>query len=209
MTSTQPDPRSGFPWRGVALGCGLLLVLGVGSCVAAGYYLSRVLREVTGFNLDSTAVEAKAQTILKHQLPGGAEGIVSFNLGPIEFAGVTSRDENTVLMLGRVGAEALNEIDRQELEDNFREGVREGASEFRAEEVKITLERSESRRLCDQAISLLILEGESQEGSTTVPSVVYQSAVLHQDDLLMFLLISTSNNALAHAEQVFTSLDCP
>ncbi|MCF2970131.1 hypothetical protein L1047_02830 [Synechococcus sp. Nb3U1] len=204
MTSTQPDPRSGFPWRGVALGCGLLLVLGVGSCVAAGYYLSRVLREVTGFTLDSGAVEEKAQTIFKHQIPGGSQGVVSFSLGPIDFAGVTSRDEEVLLMVGRIGAEALNEIDRQELEANFREGV----SEFRSEDVEITLERSESRRLCDQAISLLILEGESQEGSTTVPSVVYQSAVLHREDLLMFLLISTGNNALPQAEQVFASLDC-
>ncbi|MEN9230842.1 MAG: hypothetical protein Q6L68_08050 [Thermostichus sp. DG02_5_bins_236] len=209
MTSTQPDPPSGFPWRGVALGCGLLLVLGVGSCVAAGYYLSRVLRQVTGFTLDSTTVEAKAQTLLKHQLPGGAEGIVSFSLGPIEFAGVTSRDQGVVLMLGRVGAEVLSEIDRRELEDTFREGVREGASEFRVEDRVITVERSESRRLCNQAIFLLILEGESQEGSTTVPSVVYQSAVLHQEDLLLFLLISTGNNALTQAEQVFASLDCP
>ncbi len=207
MTSTQPDPRAtgGFPWRGVALGCGLLLVLGVGSCVAAGYYLSRVLREVTGFTLDSGAVEEKAQTILKHQIPGGSQGVVSFSLGPIDFAGMTSRDEGVVLMVGRVGAEVLSEIDRQELEANFREGV----SEFRSEEVKITVERSESRRLCDQAISLLILEGESQEGSGTVPSVVYQSAVLHREDLLMFLLISTGNNALSQAEQVFASFDCP
>lgn len=195
----------GFPWRGVALGCGLLLVLGVGSCVAAGYYLSRVLREVTGFTLDSGAVEEKAQTILKYQIPGGSQGVVSFSLGPIDFAGVTSRNEGVVLMVGRVGAEVLNEIDRQELEANFREGV----SEFRSEDVNITVERSESRRLCDQAISLLILEGESQEGSTTVPSVVYQSAVLHQEDLLMFLLISTGNNALSQAERVFASLDCP
>ncbi|MCJ2543220.1 hypothetical protein [Thermostichus vulcanus] len=209
MTSTQPDPRSGFPWRGVALGCGLLLVLGVGSCVAAGYYLSRVLREVTGFTLDSTAVEAKAQTIFKHQLPGGAEGMVSFHLGPIEFAGVTNRDGSTILMLGRVDAEVLNENDRQELEASFREQVREWVSESRAGKQVITVERNESRRLCDQSASLLILEGEEQEGSTTVPSVVYQSAVLHQEDLLLFLLISTGNNALLQAEQVFASLDCP
>lgn len=205
MTSTQPDPHSGFPWRGVALGCGLLLVLGVGSCVAVGYYLSQVLREVTGFTLDSTAVEAKAQTIFKHELPGGAKGIVSFNVGPIEFAGVTSRDEGIVLMLSRVDTKELGEIDRQELEANFREGI----AEFRTQDTVIKVKRSESRRLCDQDISLLILEGEAQKGSTTVPSVMYQSAVLHQEDLLMFLLISTGNNALPQAEQVFASLDCP
>ncbi|MEN9203029.1 MAG: hypothetical protein Q6K80_01565 [Thermostichus sp. DG_1_6_bins_120] len=92
MTSTQPAPPSGFPRRGVALGCGLLLGLGVGSCVTAGYYLLWVLRQVTGFTLDSTTVAAKAQTLLKPQLPGGAKGMVSFNRGPIEFAGVISRD---------------------------------------------------------------------------------------------------------------------
>lgn len=206
---TSPDPNPGTPesrrvgnivtW--IALGCGGLLVLGVGLMTA----LFLVAQRSLNMSFDADQAEAEVGQIVDYTMPGESRGFISMTVSGMQMAGVISTPDpqEAVLMVGKVPP-ALAQASPEQMQDIFEQNI----ERQRGANVRVTARRTETRVLCEQPVSVAIIEGEQLASTGMLPSVTYQGLAAHQGSIIFVSLTTTGADALAKANQIFDSLVC-
>lgn len=205
VTPPPPSPEaktSGNVLKWLGIGCGAFIVLAIAG-IAGMFFLAKQFFDLS---FDSKKAEQIANSIMDYQIPGGSRGIMSMDVSGVEIAGLmsASNPEDAMLILGKVPP-AL-QSSSAEFQDSFQRSLQQQqGSTF-----KEISNRTESRPLCGQTVTLSISEGEqmSAGSSTAVPAFTYQTSVTHNQNLLFVALTTTGTDAKAIADQIFNSLTC-
>jgi hypothetical protein len=203
MANPQPQQSSANPWKWIGCGCATTLLLLLGLGIGALY----LIKQTFNMSFDAQTSEAVARSIMDYEIPGGSKGLISMNIEGVEIAGIASTQEDVFLMLGKMPSQLSTDLNPEELEQQIQKSMAEQA--FRNFKSSVPA-RVESKQVCDQTVSVSVLEGEANSGgsSSPQPAVSYQ-ALLKQEQGIFFIALTTSGeNAQEHADQVFQSLQC-
>lgn len=205
MTSPNLEPNSssgssGNVWKWFGIGCGGLLVLGIGGIVALVFVVQRSLN----LSFADEQAEDTVRSIVDYEIPGGSQGFMSIDLGVIKIAGVMSQEDPSSLLLivGEINASMM-----QQEPEAMREQLRDTVDDA-TEDMTVASERVESRQLCGQTVQVDIVEGQQRSGGTMEEAMVYQTFLEYEGEGILINLTSVGENSEARAEAVFESLTC-
>ncbi|MBD2460635.1 hypothetical protein H6G89_06215 [Oscillatoria sp. FACHB-1407] len=200
-TPQVPQPQKSlnvFKWIGI--GCGGLFLLFILGSIGLAFFVQRFLN----MSADPQQAEQTAQSIMGYDIPGGSEGFMSMEFSGMTFVGVGSASNpgEVTLMLGKVPSNA------NEFQDSFQSSFRESFENQSGQNISILASRTETKQLCGQAVTVTVVEGEQSTMTSTIPTLTYQTAIQHNQNLLFVTLTTSGDEAQAIAEQVFGSLSC-
>ena len=202
MTPSDSPPPKQSPnvWKWVGIGCGGLLIVGIGAIAALVFFVQRTVN----MSFDSDSAEQVANDIIDFEIPGGSEGFMSMDMGMFKMAGVLSatNPEGTILLVGQI-SEAAMQGDPEAMERAMQESMEDQSGGFQVQE-----QRLEPRELCGQTVQATILEGEQTVGGQTVPALTYQAFTTHNGEGIFVSLTTSGNDAETQANSIWDSLAC-
>jgi hypothetical protein len=187
-----------FKWIGI--GCGSLFLLILIGTIGLAFFVQRFMQ----MSLNPQETEQKAQSIMDYDIPGGSQGLMSMEFNGMTIAGVGSANNSgeVMLMLGKVPSNT------NESQEAFQKSLQESFESQTGQNISVMSSRVETKQLCGQAVSVTVIEGEQSTLNTTNRTLTYQTAVQHNQNLILVNLMTTGDNAKAIADQVFNSLNC-
>ncbi|HEY9735748.1 MAG TPA: hypothetical protein V6D06_05675 [Trichocoleus sp.] len=196
----QPNkPKSGTPWKWVAIGCGGCLGLSVLLTAAIAYFASRALN----FSMDPQAVEGKAQELFDYEIPGESRGLLNMNIMGIELTQVADTQEppGVLLTMGQLPNYLRDENAQTSFIESFQQEMAQDGG------YQLQVERTETLPLCGQSVSVRIAEG-TFEGTETTQAVSYLAVVEHEGSERFAWIVANGDTADSMARGVFDSLVC-
>lgn len=106
----QKEKKKGGVLKGVAIGCGILILIILGFFTIGGYLVYR------GFSTDPAKAESVAQEILAHETPAGFKGEFSMSMMGIKMAAITSgpgADDHLMFLAIPGGKASQDDLQRQ------------------------------------------------------------------------------------------------
>jgi hypothetical protein len=205
MTNIPPETPSSqkssvIKW--VAIGCGGLLVLGIGLFAGLAFWGWKSLNPVT----DPQQVEAQAKSLFDYNIPGGSKGLVSMNIMGVQMSQIvdTAPNPNVFLMVGVLPAQFASQ------KEAFQQSFQESMQQQLQQNTQFSQTKTEQKTLCNQEVPVLIQEGQgsSDNQSAPVPSITYNAFVNYQGSERFIWLMTSGDQAKETAEAVFNSLKC-
>jgi len=195
--------KKGGAWKWLAIGCGAVLaviVIVLGSLAFLGYLgVKEIGKRVA---TDPVKAEELARQMMEFEMPGGAKGVMAFDVG-FRMAVVGSRREPAPAMLLLFSFPAAWTGDVEETVDQQFGEILSDDKQY-----EIQAERTEDRVLCGRPVQVAIRDGWMSHGNVRRPFTALETKLRTKDELRLVIVIGLGDDRQNNAEALWKTLDC-